>query len=170
MQQRLLVDKFGNTLDKKVCASFEKLYMFLWYAPPEVLLANPLFPKRIYINRLIIEPLDAVVALLYARNLLGEIETFDGCFNPRYQRKVKAGSAIKPPMSVHSWGLALDFNSKDNPLVAVDIRNREARRKLYVKWSEPFLDCWRQTGWDCGADWKTRLDGMHFQYVNPIFK
>jgi hypothetical protein len=48
-------------------------------------------------------------------------------------------------------------------LRGVHPNKRVELRKEYVKWSEKFLDVWRRNGWDCGADWNTVLDGMHFE-------
>jgi hypothetical protein len=90
---------------------------------------------------------------------IDEIRTWDGLYNVRYMR----GS--KTVLSRHSWGLAVDLNATWNPLVSVTPQNRAEMRKKYVKWSEKFLKIWRKNGFDCGADWKTRLDGMHFELI-----
>jgi hypothetical protein len=65
---------------------------------------------------------------------------------------------------MHSFGIAIDMNAAWNPLLrGVHPNKRSELRKEYVKWSEKFLDVWRRNGWDCGADWNTVLDGMHFE-------
>lgn len=161
-RQDLLVKKFGNTLIPRKRSDFEKKWMINWHAPIEALELNPLFPKKIYVNKLIVPYLDAAVKLLIATGLIKEITSFGGCFNPRLQR----GSTNR--ISIHSWGLAFDFNVAENPLVSVPKGMRLELRKKFVKWSEKFLDCWRTAGFDCGADWKNTLDGMHFELVNPF--
>jgi hypothetical protein len=36
-------------------------------------------------------------------------------------------------------------------------------KKGLTPFSEEFLDCFRSSGFDCGADWKNRPDFMHMQ-------
>jgi hypothetical protein len=110
-------------------------------------------------NRLLEDPLDEVMRELIKTGLIAEIKTWDGLFNVRYQR----GSRTK--LSRHSWGLAIDMNAAWNPLVKVTPATRAALRKKHVKWTEPFLKVWRDNGFECGADWKDRLDGMHFELI-----
>lgn len=85
---------------------------------------------------------DAFMALR-GNGLLGEIKTFDGCYNLRLVR----GSVNT--WSLHSWAAAIDINSSDNPLNGK------------VSWSNEFLQVMREYV-DCGADFK-RVDGMHFE-------
>jgi hypothetical protein len=75
-------------------------------------------------------------------------------------RKQRGSNSI----SKHSFGIALDFNAAWNPLVrGVTPATRGKLRAAKVTWSEDFLDVWRNNGWECGADWQTVLDGMHFE-------
>lgn len=80
---------------------------------------------------------------LRGNGLLGEIKTFDGCYNLRYVR----GSTIN--WSLHSWAAAIDMNAKENPFIGK------------VTWSNEFLQVMREYV-VCGADFK-RVDGMHFE-------
>lgn len=104
---------------------------------------------KMYVNKDIVMPLDMVFVALDSAGLIGELKTFDGCFNIRDVRG-RVGKS-----SIHSWGLALDFNALENPLGGP------------VAFSREFLDVWRGHGWTCGADFQ-RLDGQHFQYCSAF--
>jgi D-alanyl-D-alanine carboxypeptidase len=158
--QSELVSKFGNpmTADR---TQFEAKWMTIvdLTAYDRVIEA---LPTKIYMNKLVEAPFKSVLEGLIAANLHTEVKTYDGCFNVRFQR----GSTNK--LSRHSWGLAFDFNAAWNPLVKVKTPpGRDAIRKQYVKWTEPFLQIWRDNGFSCGSDWTYSIDGMHFEY--PIF-
>ena len=125
-------------------------------APPQLLKNCELwefkndFPElvRLNVNKLYIlkefksQLFDAFTALR-GHGLLGEIKTFDGCYNLRYVR----GSVNT--WSLHSWAAAIDMNASNNPLNGK------------VSWSSDFLHIMREYV-DCGADFK-RVDGMHFE-------
>jgi|WetSurMetagenome_2_1015567.scaffolds.fasta_scaffold02911_21 hypothetical protein len=85
----------------------------------------------------------SVIETLIARNLIGELKTFDGCFNIR---KMTSGRSY----SVHSWGLALDFNAADNSYGSD------------WSFSDEYYKAWADHGWECGSLWNTP-DGMHCQ-------
>jgi hypothetical protein len=138
--------------------SFERRHMVL-VETHEFGFDNPAIPKRIYANKSLVPKLIRVLQELNEKGLIGEIKTWDGLYNVRNMR----GS--KSVLSRHSWGLAVDLNATWNPLVKVTPQNRAAMRKKHVKWSEKFLQVWRDNGFDCGADWKDRLDGMHFELI-----
>jgi len=100
--------------------------------------------KRMYVNKDLVPYLDAVFVKLIEKDLFKELKTFDGCWNIRPIR----GTTDK--WSMHTFGVAIDLNASENPLGGP------------VKFSEEFLQCWRDVGWTCGADFK-RVDSMHFQ-------
>lgn len=102
---------------------------------------------RIYCNREIISLLDQTFLVLDIMGLLDELKTYDGCWNIRKIR----GSETK--WSVHSFGLALDFNAELNPLGAEPT------------FTPRFLDLMQACGWTCGARF-ARKDGMHFQWAD----
>lgn len=153
-QQR--IKRFGNPVTNQL--AFERQHMVVWNVPADIRQAIPALPARIYCNKVIVAPLETALRRCIAEGVHDEIRTYDGCFVVRKQRGSNA-------ISTHSFGLAVDFNAAWNPLVrGVTPATRPALRKAKVQWSEKFLDCWRQTGWNCGADWNTVLDGMHFQW------
>lgn len=149
-----LLDLYGDPMDKP---AFEKAWMVVykfpeWLAsrfPTSALNGRPV--TRIYMHKKLVPLFELTMLHLVEAGLISELKTFDGCWNVRYQR----GSTKQ--LSIHSWGLAIDFNAKDNPLGGE------------VKFSQAFLDVWRKTethgmGWVLGADFKPpRVDGMHFE-------
>lgn len=137
--------KYGNPRDER--------NMSLWYCPADLRAANPAIPARIYANNDIHGMLTRALYKCLERGVLGEIKVFDGCFNIRNIR----GSG---QMSLHSWGLAIDWNAKNNPL---GMTFQQALAQGLKPFSEKFLQCWRDTGWECGGDWTGRADRQHFQ-------
>lgn len=147
-QRDLLNARFGNPVLNQ--AKFEAQNMKLWYCQKEF----PVLPfRRMYVNLYIIPHLRDTFHLLQDSELLTEIRTFDGCFNIRY---IRGSTQV---LSIHTWGLAVDFNAKDNPL---GLTRQECIDKGLKPFSEAFFSVWRQTGWVCGIDFN-RKDGMHFQ-------
>lgn len=141
-----LEKKFGNPLKSRT--KFEKNWMELWDIPEEINKAIPALPNKVYINYLLIAPLESTLRELIALGHHKEIKTWDGCYNVRLKR---GGTTL----STHSYGIAIDMNATWNPF----------RGK--VTWSKGFLDVWRKNDWICGADWSTASkDGMHFQGDN----
>lgn len=119
---------------------------------------KPYFPKygairptAVYMNKFATAALDAVLLELLATGLIKELKTYDGCHNVRLKRGLNE-------YSIHSWGLALDFNALLNALGV-------AWGSKPGMFSKAFLDVWRKHGWICGADF-TRGDSMHFQYTS----
>lgn len=119
----------------------EAKHMVMWDVPPH--LEVGVIPKKLYCNRLMVEPLSKAFANLINRGYVKELKTWDGCFNIR---PMKAG---KLP-SLHSWGLAIDLNAAWNGFNEKPVL------------SEGFVKCFTEAGFDWGGIWKT-ADGMHFQ-------
>jgi hypothetical protein len=98
---------------------------------------------RIYGHEALEQPLHQAFDLLCARGLAGELKTYDGCF---CIRKMRGGNSY----SVHSWGLAVDFNAAQNPFGGE------------VTFSDEFISCFAEAGFESGSLWSTK-DGMHYQ-------
>ena len=130
-------DKFGDPLT----TNDEGTYMIMWDVPPTLEIG--VIPKRLYCNKLMIQPLTAAFSNLISRNLVQELKTWDGCFNIRKKRGLAS-------MSLHSWGLAIDVNASWNGLHKIP------------QLSPEFVKCFTDAGFDWGGTW-TRKDGMHFQ-------
>lgn len=149
-----LIAKYGNPMTNRLV--FEKKWMVLVDMEKYDRVITAL-PSRVYMNKNLEHPLKSVLDRLITSGLYKEIRTWDGCYNVRFQR----GSNTK--MSKHCWGLAIDLNAAWNPLVKTTSHDWYEQRKRNVKWTEKFLQIWRDEGFNCGADWKGRLDGMHFE-------
>lgn len=116
----------------------------------------PWFPqKHMYLNKDLISLLINTFTILEAKDLHTEIKKFDGCWNVRYIR----GYEKKKIASIHSWGLAIDLNARNNPL---GLTREQAIEKGLIPFTEEFLEVWRGSGWTVGYDFR-RNDGMHFQ-------
>lgn len=150
-----LLAKFGDPMiDPR---PFEINYMMTWFCGKEY----PTLPMtKIYCNRLVLPDLKTVFAELCKRQLLHEIKTYGGCWNPRYIR----GYEAQKIHSIHTWAAAWDFNTLQNPLGMT----KEAARSLGLNpFSEAFDQAWRDCGFVCGIDFK-RGDGMHYQNTKPL--
>jgi len=126
--------KFGEPSASNKC-------MTLWDVPTELEIG--IIPKRIYCNRLMVEPLKKAFKNLIDTGAVKELKTWDGCFNIRKKRGLST-------MSLHSWGLAIDVNAFENGLYQTP------------KLSPTFAKCFTDAGFDWGGTW-LRQDGMHFQ-------
>jgi hypothetical protein len=130
---------------------FQYKHMIMWDVPPNLEIG--MIPKRIFCNKDMIDPLSKAFKNLIDTGAVKELKTWDGCFNIRNKRGLSS-------LSLHSWGIAIDVNAFSNPLGLT--REQIVSRGL-TPFSEKFLQCFRDAGFDCGADWKTRPDFMHMQ-------
>jgi hypothetical protein len=125
--------------------------MVVWDVPTSLEIG--VIPKKIYCNKDLVLPLQQAFKNLIDTGCVAELKTWDGCFNIRKKRGLSS-------MSLHSWGLAIDVNSSDNQLgKSYDQLVKEGKKPF----SEGFLQCFRDAGFDCGGDWKRRPDRMHMQ-------
>lgn len=102
--------------------------------------------EKIYMNRDLEEPLLAALQNLVNEGCYEELNTFDGCWMVRDKR----GMTGHP--SVHSFGLAIDFNAGKMPLGSESV------------WSDKFVKCFTDVGFVWGGNFK-RKDPMHFQWA-----
>ncbi len=124
-----------------------------WEVPEFILLATKVLPKKIYnVNNDIIQPIELAFKNLIERELIAELKTFDGFF---YIREKKGNTTP----SLHSWAVAVDFNAKDN---VYGLNVEQLKAKQLTPFSDEFLQCFRDAGFDAGGDWK-KQDRMHFQ-------
>lgn len=104
-------------------------------------------PHKLYCNKDFVVPATKALQNIIDRNLVKELKTFDGCFNIRQIR----GSAA---MSLHSWGIAWDWNATWNQLGKEPTMSKE------------LVQCFKDAGFNWGGDFKNRIDGMHFELAN----
>lgn len=126
--------KYGAPSEHNAC-------MTLWDVPGH--LEVGIIPKRIYCNHDMILPLSNAFQSLIRTNAVKGLKTYDGCFNIRKKRGLNSPS-------LHSWGIAIDFNAFENGL------------GMRPKMSPDIVQCFKAAGFDWGGDWQ-RMDGMHFQ-------
>lgn len=117
-------------------------WMTLWDVPSELEIG--VIPKRIFCNTDLILPLQNAFRSLIDTGSVGELKTWDGCFNIRTIR----GSTTE--MSLHSWGIAIDVNAFENGMGKIP------------RLSDSFVQCFKVNGFDWGGDFHYP-DGMHFQ-------
>jgi hypothetical protein len=106
-------------------------------------------PKKVYCNKDLVKPLTQAFTNLIERKLVGELKTWDGCFNNRpirgFEKKLAASY-----LSLHSWGLAIDVNAAWNGL------------GKGPQLSPAFVKCFTDAGFTWGGTFK-RKDGMHME-------
>ena len=119
--------------------------MVLWDVPAELEIG--VIPKRLYCNRDMVKPLSAAFGNLVRRGLVGQLKTWDGCFNIRTKRGATTAS-------LHSWGVAVDLNAAWNGFGKTPTL------------SPGFVKCFTDAGLDWGGVW-SKPDGMHFQLGSP---
>jgi hypothetical protein len=118
--------------------------MTVWNVPDN--LEVGVIPKKVYCNNDLVAPLEQAFKNIIDRGLVGELKTWDGCFNLRQKR----GSASP---SLHSWGVAIDINAAENGFGKTPTM------------SAALVSCFKDAGFDWGGDW-TKPDGMHFQLAS----
>lgn len=150
--RKKITAKFGDpVLDRAV---FERNNMVVWNCGQEF----PVPFKKMYVNAYILPKLQITFKALQSAGLLSELRTFGGCWMVRPVR------GYKNLLSIHSWGIAVDFNVEDNPLGW----SRDKCLQMGLKpFTEAFISVWRSTGWTCGSDF-SRPDGMHFEWTKEF--
>lgn len=126
---------------KKYGPPEKEAWMTLWDVPSDLEIGQ--VPKRIYCNRDMVAPLERAFRNLIERDKIGELRTWDGCFNIRKKRGASSAS-------LHSWGIAIDVNAAWNRFGGTPTL------------SQAFVKCFTDAGFDWGGTW-TKKDGMHFQ-------
>jgi len=146
----LLLRTYGDPSVNTI--EWERLNMERWVIPSAIRSAVPELPGKIYMHKAFVPVVERWLTALVVGHVAHEIDTFDGCWNIRTIRGGKA-------MSIHSWGMAIDFNASQNPL---GLTTRQAHERGLTPFSARFFSISRQFV-DCGIDWPRRPDGMHFQ-------
>jgi hypothetical protein len=103
-------------------------------------------------HRVMIPQLLAAVDELIEGGLYDHLDPaqFAGCFVARH-----IDWDPSRPLSMHAWGLAIDFNTRDNPLGATPVMDPRVV-EVFERW-----------GFDWGGRW-SRPDGMHFELARIV--
>jgi hypothetical protein len=103
-------------------------------------------------HKAMVPQLQAVVNELIERDLYSHLDPsqFAGCFVARH-----IDWNPTKPLSMHAWGLAIDFNTQDNWLGAEPKMDRRVV-EVFERW-----------GFDWGGHWR-RPDGMHFELARIV--
>lgn len=126
--------------------------MVLFALDPIIHAKNGVIPSKIYVNKVFADDINNWLIDLANNNLIQEIVTWDGCFNVRKKRGLSS-------LSLHAFACAVDCNASHNPLGVTRV---DALKRGLRPFTEKFIEVSRKH-MDCGADWKDRPDGMHFQ-------
>ena len=119
----------------------EGKFMVVWDVP--TCCEHGAIPKKIYCNKDFVPLLEKAFKNVNDRGLAMQVKTWDGCFNIRKKRGATS-------MSLHSWGLAIDFNAAWNGFGKTPTMSPE------------LVKCFTDAGLDWGGTW-SRPDGMHMQ-------
>ena len=126
----------------------ERKHMVVLKVPPYVRGKIKCIPSRIYMNKKMVKPFSQAIEYVIGRGLQTYIYSYNGCFNIRN----KKGGKTK---SLHSWGIAIDINSKGNGFGEKPIMPQQ------------LVMCFKDAGFEWGGDWgMPNTDGMHFQLKN----
>ena len=98
-------------------------------------------------HRLVIPLVRGVLEELTRRGLTHEINSFAGCYSPRFANRDPGAG-----LSHHAWGIALDINVPENPLGAEPNMDRRVV-EVFERW-----------GFTWGGRWLVP-DGMHFEFL-----
>lgn len=145
-----LIKKYGNP--SVSMNDWDSKNLQIWQLPELIHLAIPELPARIYCHKQFIPILETWLTALIQKGVAHEINTYDGCWNVRKKRGLTT-------LSIHAFGMAIDLNASHNPL---GLTPSQCKAKGLVPFTDKFIEISRQFV-DCGADWKSRPDGMHFQ-------
>lgn len=136
------IKKYGNPQT----VATKNNWIAIWDIPKHLRLKN--MPPQILCNTDLIIPLSRALYNLRTRGFERELQTFDGCYNVRPIRGYENARPVR--WSMHSWGIAVDFNAATNRL----------GQKPTL--SAGFVKCFTDSGFRWGGTF-TRKDGMHFE-------
>jgi hypothetical protein len=109
--------------------------------------------KKVFINNDFKDRLFEAFKKIEAAGLQNELKTYNGCY---VERKVRGRSA----MSLHSWAMAIDFNSETEKL------NQKKNGVFHSNFSPRLIKCFTDSGIFWGGHWRSRFDPMHFALYN----
>jgi hypothetical protein len=120
----------------------------------ENLVRSVIAGHAIWLHRLIMPIFTETLAKAMAAAPGYEIKELGG-YCARQMILLDPAKQATAPLSVHSWGAAVDINWSKNPL----------SKKLITDLPPEFVQVFRNSGWQWGGDWISKKDAMHFQFV-----
>jgi len=119
-----------------------------WITTWNVQMLHPWFPEReIKIHKHFRPLLHDAFFELEKLGLQNEIKSFFHCYQLFSLHE-------SPVLSVHSWGVAIDLNAKENPTGSIG------------RWSDDFIRVMLKNGIHCGQGWTGVREPMHFSMVD----
>lgn len=106
--------------------------------------------SALWAHRLMAPALIAAWAEVVRQGLAGRVRSYDGLWVPRHQLYDPSA-----PLSIHSWGLAVDLEARWNAYGAKPTLNAKV------------VEIFERHGFVWGGRWAVP-DGMHFQFTDPI--
>lgn len=91
----------------------------------------------------------------------GYWKLFQNCMGAWVYRDKRTMSAL----SLHSWGIAIDFNTLANPQGMIPPETYDESRPFVFTTDHPIVKLFRAQGFLWGGDFKEEKDAMHFQYA-----
>lgn len=152
--QEKFIQIYGNPVTDHI--TFERKFMTVFFYPETVQKNIPVLGKSIYCNINFTDIYTKFLLLLIERNLHNEIKTNDECYNVRNIR------GTVNTISIHSFGMAVDLNAKDNP---IGMDRETAVKEGLTPFTSEFIQTSLDTGLIAGYNFG-RKDGMHFENTN----
>lgn len=153
--QATIIAKYGNPgkpYREVYCEVWDIVEDFPW--TESITVGTTQVPwKKVYINSDFKAKLFIAFKNLEKHNIQSEIKTYNGCFVERMVR-----GRNKP--SLHSWAMAIDFNSETEKL------NQKKNNQFHSNFSPLFIKCFTDAGIFWGGHWRSRFDPMHFALFN----
>jgi hypothetical protein len=137
--QKEMTSYFGDPRDPSFAQEFLRRMEFSDLGIPNI--------GAIYGNYVLERPLRKAFEAIINAGLSDVITTYDGCWNIRTMKSQKQ-------LSMHAWGIAVDFNAATNPFTYDD---------LVTDFPSAFILCFAQAGFEWGGLWNSCKDAMHFQ-------
>lgn len=101
-------------------------------------------------HRLMLPQLSAALDEIQSRGLAGEIQSYDGCFVPRFIARDPSR-----PLSMHAFGLAIDLNASTNAFGTAGLMHPDVVA-AFERW-----------GFEWGGRW-SEPDPMHFELARLV--
>lgn len=139
-----IVQTFGDSSDPGFEAKNLKLFDL-----PYPLIFEGQTVKHARCHKLLVDNFLQVFREIQAAGFESQVKNFGGIFNKRPQK-----GGTKP--STHSWGIAIDLETKKFPLGSSD------------RFPDEVVAIFKKAGFLYGGDFVSRKDPMHFQFAEKF--